>query len=171
MADPRFDHDKAARIVAEAVAIGDKAACAKHHIALRTLQSYRKRLESDPQLAQACADKKAIVEADWAARLPGALAACVDWIHDNLPKLKAKPESLHAVAGAMKLLADTGLQKQLLDVRLARATGPAGAANGSPAGSGGNVVALRPAARAPTDGVHPGGEQKVSEPGASSTAR
>lgn len=158
---PKFDRETAARIIAEAVVGGDKATCSKHGLSERTLQRWRKRLEGDAVLAAHVADKKAIVEADWADALPGAIRECINFIAVRVPQLDSTPEALHAVAGAMKLLTETGLQKQMLDVRLARQAGQAGAANGSLAGTGGNVVALRPAA-AVAHGVHPGGEQKIS---------
>lgn len=164
---PKFDRENAARIIAEAMVLGDKGASEKHGVSTRTIKRWRAALKNDPVLAQHISDKKAIVEADWAAKLPGALGICVEWIATNVPHLGRTPESLHAIAGAMKLLAETGLQKQLLDARLARQAGSAGAPNGSAPGSGGNVVALRPAARPVADAVHSGGEQAVSSPGAS----
>ncbi|HEY1956709.1 MAG TPA: hypothetical protein VGH28_13910 [Polyangiaceae bacterium] len=161
---PKFDAARAARVLAEAVATGDAAAAKRHGVAERTIRHWRKKLEGDPVLAGLCQEKVAIVEADWAESLPSAIRKCIEFLADATEKCDARsPEAVHAIAGAMKLLTDVALARQMLDVRLARQAGQAGAANGAPpgSGSGSNVLALRPA-RPVADGVHPGGEQKIS---------
>jgi hypothetical protein len=52
MADPKFDYETAAKALADAKFAGDRRACEKHGVAERTLRGYRKRLDSDPELAR-----------------------------------------------------------------------------------------------------------------------
>jgi hypothetical protein len=156
--------EKIATLIVEAATTSDKAVCAKYGITVRTLQRYRKLLDSaapeqaktdekapeevtkatetvaaTPSLSQLVADKKAKVEEGWADEIPGALREAIGFLRRAAKDASTKdPAAIHAVAGAMKLLSETSATWKVLDARLARQNRPVQPANGSaPAGGAG----------------------------------
>lgn len=70
MGTPVFNRDRAARILIDAIAFGDKTACKQWKITVRTLVRYRARLDTDPKLAELVREKGKVADAHWSkARL------------------------------------------------------------------------------------------------------
>jgi hypothetical protein len=115
----RFNHERAASILVEADYLGDKKTAEKRGVGLRTIQSWRSRRATDRVFAQFCAEKRALFERDWAAELPVAIRACIQYIQEAAAQGdRRSPEFLHSVAGALKICSEVGLTKEVLDARL-----------------------------------------------------
>ena len=81
-------------------------------------------VEDDAELAAACREKKAIVEADWAEKLPGAIRGCIAFLARAAAECDpSDPTAIHSMAGALKILAEVATTRQVLDVRLAKQAG------------------------------------------------
>lgn len=131
-----FDTERAATILVEAAYKGDKAATAEWGLTTRTLRNWRQRLNTDAAFAELFRQKRAAVEKDWAQDAPQAIRAAIAFIQRAAANGKTTPAMVHAVAGAMKLLADVTLTKQVLDARLAERNRPAGNGHREVAGAG-----------------------------------
>jgi hypothetical protein len=136
MANPTFDHDRAARLLIEAAIIGDKATARKHGIALRTLQRWRVKLAGDvelsSELSQAIAEKTRELDKAWADGIGDALRDGIRFLGRAFKEADVKdPAAIHAVAGALKLLAEAETTQRVLDARLARETRPVPAVEGA----------------------------------------
>lgn len=120
-----FNYELAATVLVEAAYKGDKAAAAQYGITARSLRNYRKRMVTDEHLSALFHQKRALVESNWAADAPMAIRSAMQFLMRAAQDgVSYTPEAVHAVAGAMKLLADVTLTKQVLDARLAGATRP-----------------------------------------------
>lgn len=122
MASPKFDRDRAAKIIAEAMLAGDAQACAKHGIARRTLRNWRQRIgPDDPELAAACQQRKDAVESigDWAEKLADAIRAQINFLKEAAEQApRTDPDVIHSVAGALKILSDVASARRALDKKL-----------------------------------------------------
>lgn len=115
MATPRFDRDRAVRILVDAAAIGDAKACESWKISLRTLQNYRARLAGDPELSQAFAQKRTQLDNDWRIarrRFLNAAIAKVQVLVDQ-----AGPDQIRDVVGAIKIIGDLEVAAGVLGER------------------------------------------------------
>jgi len=114
------DPDFIARVLIEASILGDEAAAARYNISVRTVERYRAKLAADPRLAAFVAGKKKASEAEWAHGLASALKGNIDFLNRASAQADpSSPEAIHAVAGALKILAEVSLASKMLDVRLA----------------------------------------------------
>lgn len=122
MAAPSFDYAKASTAIAECYVLGPRATTEKLQISERSLQRWRARLaKGDAKLAALVADKIRAVEADWAEALPGAICACIAFLHRAAKDADpTDPVAVHAIAGAMKLLAEVTISRRVIDEKLAR---------------------------------------------------
>jgi len=111
---PRFDPERAGMVLAEAAFYGDSPTVARHGITLRTLQNWRRRLVDDAELSRYFALKKAVLADAWLDDVNRALAAGADYVARAARELPLSPENLHAVAGAMKILAEATITKGAL---------------------------------------------------------
>ncbi|MBD1911276.1 hypothetical protein [Leptolyngbya sp. FACHB-8] len=119
MASPNFDPSRAAIILLDAATMGDRATVEKYDISSRTLQRYRSRFASDQELSALVALKKAEQDRAWANEIPGAIAACIKFIGNAAQNLKPDdPEAVHAIAGAMKILSEIVMTREVIEARL-----------------------------------------------------
>lgn len=118
-AGPTFNYHRAAAALSVAALYGDKTACKQHGIHPMTLSRYRARMRQDPKLLSMVADKKAILEQNWADQLAPAITEAVSFLQraakDGDPR---DPDTIHAVAEALKTLFSMQVTKQLIDARL-----------------------------------------------------
>jgi hypothetical protein len=123
-----IDTNRVASILVEAAYHGDKETAGRWSITTRTIQRYRERLNEDSELSQTVALKKQQYEADWANEIPGAIRSAVRFLQRASNEANPKdPDTIHAVAGALKILAEVGITKAILDVRLSGFIGANGA--------------------------------------------
>ena len=123
---PNFDYERASRALAVAALEGDATAAQREGITVRTLQRYRKQLDTDPLLSQLVAEKKAALENNWANEIAPTLRAALAFIRKAAENLDPKdPEAVHAIAGAFKLVNEGHQTMKVIDARLAELRGPA----------------------------------------------
>jgi len=78
-------------------------------------------MDDDRTLADLVQQKRQKAEEDWAEELPDAIRASIDYLRRAAGKAEeSDPEVIHAVAGALKMLAHVGMTKKVLDARLSR---------------------------------------------------
>lgn len=116
---PSFNCERAAIILVEAAFFGDKPTARKFGVTTRTIQNYRQRLEEDDELSAFFTIKKQRFEDEWADELPAAIRASIRFLARAAQEANPMdPNVIHSVAGALKILADVTLTKQVLDARL-----------------------------------------------------
>jgi hypothetical protein len=126
-----LNKEVAAEALVDAMFSTDENACQRYGISTKTLQRYRQRLaEGDPELSGFVHTKKAARDAAWAENLPGALAnglqaleSCFAAVQSDPEALK-KPEVVHALAGAYRILAEVHLTSKIIEARINGQTTP-----------------------------------------------
>jgi hypothetical protein len=117
----RLDYDRVALILVEALFFGDRPTAEKWGIHRRTIENYRKRLDDDSELVQIFQFKKEEFEGNWAQEIPVAIRKAIAFIGRSATEADPKdPQAIHAMAGAVKILAEVGLTKEIIDARLGR---------------------------------------------------
>ncbi|MBF6596333.1 MAG: hypothetical protein IVW51_18040, partial [Thermaceae bacterium] len=113
----RPDLDLKAEILAESILLGDDNTCQRYKISTRTLYRYRAELPKNVFLAQKVSEKKAALERDWAANIPAAARAAIEFLA-QAARLASPHDTaaIHAVAGALKIQAETQATLRGLDV-------------------------------------------------------
>jgi hypothetical protein len=129
MAAPTVDLERASLILVEAMFYGDKRAAKKWQIAPVTVERYRKRLNTDSELKALVVKKRREYEQDWVKDIPIAVRGGIQWLSQAFLDLEPTAENVHAVAGAIKLLTEIGLTKELIDARLGKLGNEYGEAN------------------------------------------
>jgi hypothetical protein len=97
MATPRFDHERAACILAEAAIHGDKFAAARANVSIRSIVNYRKRLESDDKLAQAFLERHRELTKEWMPEAIKVMNIALARMGDMVVKTKKFSEVKQAV--------------------------------------------------------------------------
>lgn len=117
----RLDLDRVAAILVEALYYGDAQAAERWGITTRTIINYRNRLADDVELSRIFADKKDKFETEWASEIPAAMRAGLRFLMKAAEEADhTDPDVIHAVAGGMKIMAEIGLTKDIIDARLGR---------------------------------------------------
>lgn len=116
----QLNYDRASAILVEAAFFGDVATARRWGVHTRTIENYRQRMDSDTQLVSLFQSKKESFESDWAKDIPMALRSAIRFLQTASQSVEVTPESIHAVAGAAKILAEIGLTKEIIDARLGR---------------------------------------------------
>ena len=114
-----LDLDRVALILVEAAFFGDKATISRWGISRRTVYNYRQLLTANDDLAHKFTIKKREFESKWADEIPIAVKKGIRFILDSFDKLEPTAENLYAVTGAVKVLTEIGLTKEIIDARLA----------------------------------------------------
>lgn len=104
MASPKFDRERALRVLVDAAQMGDRQAAERWKVSEKTVRNYRQRLSGDPSLAEAFRVKNAEVSEDWRRER-------LDFLRFGIGKLKqlveqATPAQIRDVAGAVKIVGD-----------------------------------------------------------------
>jgi len=121
MPNTLIDIDRVTMILVEAAFFGDVKTSEKWGIHKRTVENYRKRLKDDAKLVALFNLKKEMFLSDWVETLPVAIRAGTQYLIESFQVAnRGDPEVIHAVAGAMKILAEIGITKEMLDVKLGR---------------------------------------------------
>jgi transposase-like protein len=118
---PAFNYDLASVVLVEAAFLGDKATSKKFGISTRTLQRWRKRLNEDGRLSSFVAQRKKELDKAWAEEMPIAIKASIDFIRRAAQEAAPNdPDAIHSIAGALKILSEVAMTREVLDARLAR---------------------------------------------------
>lgn len=113
MGTPVFNRDRAARILIDAIAFGDKTACKQWKITERTLVRYRARLDTDPKLAALVREKGKVADAHWSKARLRFLRKAIE----KLEKLidAAKVDQLADVSDAIRVVGELDIAAQVLN--------------------------------------------------------
>lgn len=116
MASPKRDNAKAARALVDAALRGDAQACANHGIALRTLQNYRKLLETNEELARFYAElSRTVTTQNWANELNVTLTTAIRKQGDLIRGITtSSADNISAVTGAIKALSEIAITRDVL---------------------------------------------------------
>ena len=116
MASPKRDNAKAARALVDAALRGDAQACASHGIALRTLQNYRKLLDTDDELARFYAElSRTVTTQNWANELNVTLTTAIRKQGDLIRGITtSSADNISAVTGAIKALSEIAITRDVL---------------------------------------------------------
>lgn len=114
-----FNYERAAQVLAEADLLGDQEVSRRYGISVRSIKRYRARAHNDPKLALYVSEKKTVLAQEWAAELGPAIREAIAFLHRAAQKADPEnPQAIHAVAGALKILADVAMTRKVLDARL-----------------------------------------------------
>lgn len=118
---PRTDYDRLATILVEAAYYGDAKTAERWGITDRTIQNYRGRLDNDSELSSFFVLKKQAFENEWANEIPAAIRSALRFIVRAGEEANPKdPEAIHAVAGALKIVTEVELTREIINARLGR---------------------------------------------------
>ena len=120
-----LSEDMAAMLLAEAFIFGNRRACENAGVHRNTLCRYKKLFhDGDPVLVRLVAEKKALLNSQWAVDLTPAIRGAIDAIRETQQKLsRTDPAALHALVGSLKILSETAQAERILDMRIAAMTG------------------------------------------------
>lgn len=124
---PKFDPEKASKILAEAEIFGDAQTCKRWDVSRVTLYRYRVRAQDDGSLNQLVILKKRMLLISWQTDVSVAVKVTVGKIKDVVMRAEEfldneDPEQgkkfasiLHAISGAGKILGELKLAGEALD--------------------------------------------------------
>lgn len=140
----RFNYDKAAKVLIDATTMRDCDVARKHGVCEATIGRYRVRMARDAKLREMVAEKKVLQDVRWADKIASAIVSAVDFL-DRAAKAAdpQDPEAIHAIAGALKMLGEVQMAREMLDERIAQLRrGPDAGARPNAAHAGGAGVAV-----------------------------
>lgn len=127
-----FNYERAATILAEAAFVDEQKILQRYKITQRTLYNYRQRLHHDPKLSEFFVQKKSVLEREWSNELAPAIREAIRFLQQAARKADpSDPAAIHAVAGALKILSEVSITKEVIDARLAGQDRPQRAATGA----------------------------------------
>jgi hypothetical protein len=111
-------------VLCDAVMMGDRRATEKWGVPLRTLQSWRSKLETDATLRTLMQDYRKKQTEKWLEDIPIALSGIINFVKDATHELNpSKAEDLVAVVTALEAIADVKMTEQIIAERLKDAKG------------------------------------------------
>jgi hypothetical protein len=120
-----LNYELAATILAESAFADDQTILQRYGITYQTLYNYRKRLRSDGKLLEFFIQKKAALEREWAHELAPAIREAIRFLRRAASSADpGDPNAIHAVAGALKILSEVSMTREVIDARLAHADRP-----------------------------------------------
>ncbi|MCE5419172.1 MAG: hypothetical protein JJ713_00050 [Acidithiobacillus sp.] len=115
-----LDYDFAATVLVECLYSDDAKIAHRYGITVRTIQNYRARMRKDARLSQIFAAKKAAFEREWASELAPAIREAIKFLQQAARSADpGDPEAIHAVAGALKILSEVSMTREVINARLA----------------------------------------------------
>lgn len=114
-----FNYERAASVLVDAAYTNDEKAAEKWGVTRQSVYNWRQRLAEDEKLLTLFDAKKERFEAEWAQELPNAIRACIDFIKRAAQEAShTKPDVIYSVAGALKIVSDIQMSKDIIDARL-----------------------------------------------------
>lgn len=112
------DYPRIAMILVEALFFGDVTTSRRYGITTRTIRTYRSELNENSKLSAFFLDSRQEFEGSWAARIPGTIIGAVDFLARATQEADHKdPDTINAIANALKTLSEVQLTKQVIDAR------------------------------------------------------
>ena len=116
----KFNPELAATILVETLFFGDQKAVARYGITDRTLRNWRSRLAADESFSAIFRLKKESFDAAWLEGLGEPIRHAMEFISSACATMdarqKSNPETIHAVAGALKICAEIYITAKALNV-------------------------------------------------------
>ena len=111
--------ERVALALLHALYSSDKEAAKLYGISTRTIEKYRRHLGIDEELTAIFLLKKEIFERDWVGRTAPAIIEAIDFLQRAAQSADPKdPDAIHAMAGALKILSEISMIKQIIDARM-----------------------------------------------------
>ncbi len=113
-----LNYERAAKILCDAAYLGDSKAADKWEITSRTIERYRARLKSDPQLSALVGTFRAELEGNWKSELSRSIFVTVRKIAEMVEAVDTatpKAEMLEALTGAAKALSEIAITTEVLN--------------------------------------------------------
>jgi hypothetical protein len=116
-----FDYPRIAVILVEALYYGDRKTAKRYELTTRTLRTYRHMLNTNNELSQIFLERCKEFESNWAKDLPSAIIAGISFLKEAAHEADYKnPDAIVAISNAVKVLAEVGLTKELIDARIGK---------------------------------------------------
>jgi len=117
MARKKFEKEKIAQILVEAMFGNVRDTANKYGIAERTIERWRDKVEIDTELSRLVEIKKRTFQRRWVEEAGAFINQGFAYLHKaaNSPNLSA--EMIHAIAGAMKIASEIVTIREILDAR------------------------------------------------------
>jgi hypothetical protein len=113
-----LNRTRAAQILCDAAYYGDTKTAKKWEITQRTIENYRSRLKTDPQLAALFGNLRIKLEGDWKSELARGITSSVRKIAamiDAVDSSKPDADMLEALTGAAKTLAEIAITAEVIN--------------------------------------------------------
>lgn len=123
-----INYDRAAKILCDAVLVGDRAAAQKWKTTIRTIQRYRLRLETDDKLRSMVTKLQAKQDKDWASEIPGVLAEGMAFLRAAFVDNRnhggtLTADNIDSLTNAINSLADIEITRKIIAERLKNGEG------------------------------------------------
>lgn len=111
-------------ILCDAVVMGDRPAAQKWGLTIRSIITYRQRLETDEKLRSYVKTLQEKQEADWLGKIPDVLAEGMAYLSEAFTQNRSNgigvlnPETIAALTGAIETLADIDMTRKIIAERL-----------------------------------------------------
>lgn len=114
-----FNYERAAAALIDATLMGDRAAAEKYEISVKSIEGWRSRLETDEVLREFFYKKKALQDKAWANEIPAAIASCINFLKQASQECDSRdPDAVHAITGALKIMSEVSMTREVIDARL-----------------------------------------------------
>ena len=115
-----FNYERAAAALVDAIIMGDRKAAEKYEVSVKSVEGWRSRLSTDERLREFFLNKKAQQDKEWAHEIPAAIASCIQYLKKASQECDCKdPDAVHAIAGALKIMSEVSMTREVIDARLA----------------------------------------------------
>lgn len=118
----KYSDDQIAQILVEAAYYGDAFASERHRISRRTILRWREYAENSPYVTNLIKQKKSAFDKAWADDAISAFREGFKFLNESAKEVsRSDPGAIHAVAGALKIISEILITREVLDARLAAA--------------------------------------------------
>lgn len=118
MARKKFEKEKIAQVLVEAMFADIHDVANKYNIAVRTIERWRDMVEIDAELSQLIELKKRVFQRRWVEEAGAFISQGFKYLHEAANSPNMGPEMVHAIAGAMKIASEIVTIREVLDARL-----------------------------------------------------
>jgi len=115
MASKRIDRERIARLLVDAILLGDKTAAVRHKVSEKTVQRHRKRLTTDAELSEIVQKLGRDAEHGWHFRRSQFLRRTLDKLDEMVQN--AGPDDFEHVIEALRAAGDLDLASEALGLR------------------------------------------------------
>ena len=116
----RVSDDRRARILIDAMYMGEKDAAKKHGVSIRSIMNWKKELGNDSEFSTIFRKYANEREKSWADEIPAALEASINFLKSAANEASPKnADVIKAISGATQVLSDVAITKDIIDARIA----------------------------------------------------